>query len=50
MGPMGAVTPTTILEIYFHNKVLENLTIVAPIKNHKKKLQPKVMNLGHIPY
>ena len=38
---MGVVAP---IGIFFHIKVLEILTIVAPIKNPKKKLQPKVMN------
>ena len=36
MGPVGAVAPTEIFEIFFHIKVLEVLTIVAPTENHKK--------------
>ena len=46
---MGEIAPTRILEFFFYNKVLEILIIVGPIDNPKKKLQPKVMNPGHIP-
>ena len=36
MGPVGAVAPTEIFEIFFYIKVLDVLTIVGPTENPKK--------------
>ena len=49
MGPVGAVAPIGIFGIFFYIMVLEDLTIVAPTENPKKKLQLNVLNPIHVP-